>query len=412
MDCTFDAERLFGPAVAACRRAFDFTLFFEEVFFKLLPSALFLAAAAFRIAVLVRNSPRVRFGSLYLAKIVRAHLNRGRILRLPRAGAAGPRVRRLRGSNPGHNRRRGAVLHRIRGARRPAAPRARALRPRLGRPGALPARHAAAAVGLASLLAQLGILVLEGRGKRRWRIDGRAATPEECASFLSRSLLAWLNPLFVKGYRGRLTDADLRIIDGDLSAEVLEPKFKRLLSAKKFGRYGLVRLTFESLGLYSLAPVPPRLALGAFTFAQPFLASALIDFLDRGGNAPKSHGYGLIGASFLVYTGIAISTGWYYYMTYKMAIKVKGGLITAISHKLLKVKQEKGVESTVLTLMIADIQRIAVALRFAQEIWIAPIETAIGTWLLWRQIGPSSLAVLGIVLGECAVVLSIRLRNG
>lgn len=87
-------------------------------------------------------------------------------------------------------------------------------------------------------------------------------------------------------------------------------------------------------------------------------------------------------------------------MTFKMTAKVRGGLITALSHKMLRIKQEKGTESKILTLMVGDIQRITVALRFAQEVWIAPIETAIGTWLLWRQVGPSSLAALGIVLGE------------
>lgn len=73
------------------------------------------------------------------------------------------------------------------------------------------------------------------------------------------------------------------------------------------GRYGLIQLSFQSLGFYAVAPMLPRLALSAFTFTQPFLASSLIDFLDGDKNAPENHGYGLIGASFLVYTGIAVS---------------------------------------------------------------------------------------------------------
>jgi ATP-binding cassette, subfamily C (CFTR/MRP), member 1 len=98
-------------------------------------------------------------------------------------------------------------------------------------------------------------------------------------------------------------------------------------------------------------------------------------------------------------------------MTYKMTARVRGGLITAISYKMLKIKQVKGIESKILTLMISDIQRIVPALRSSQEIWIAPIETGIGTWLLWRQVGPSSLAALGIVLGEYTSHHSC-MRNG
>jgi ATP-binding cassette, subfamily C (CFTR/MRP), member 1 len=43
----------------------------------------------------------------------------------------------------------------------------------------------------------------------------------------------------------------------------------------------------------------------AFNFSQPFLAASLIQYLDDE-QPSKNNGYGLIGASFLVYTGIAV----------------------------------------------------------------------------------------------------------
>lgn len=64
----------------------------------------------------------------------------------------------------------------------------------------------------------------------------------------------------------------------------------------------------------------------------------------------------------------------------------------------MRLKQEKGVESKVLTLVIGDGHRIAESLAWGHEFWVAPIETSLATWLLWRQIGPSSLTVLGIAL--------------
>lgn len=87
----------------------------------------------------------------------------------------------------------------------------------------------------------------------------------------------------------------------------LEKSVDIYADALAVGRYGLIRLTFQSLGAYALTPVLPRLGLSAFTFAQPFLASSLIAFLDENRNLPENDGYGLIGASFLVYTGIAVS---------------------------------------------------------------------------------------------------------
>ncbi len=79
---------------------------------------------------------------------------------------------------------------------------------------------------------------------------------------------------------------------------------------------------------------------------------------------------------------------------------VRGGLVDSIFEKMLKLRQDKDIESKALTLMIADVQRIMSALSFIHEIWAGPLETAIATWLLWRQVGPSSLTVLVLSLGS------------
>lgn len=72
------------------------------------------------------------------------------------------------------------------------------------------------------------------------------------------------------------------------------------------GRFGLLVQTLRCLGLYAFVPVLPRLCLTGFTFAQPFLASSLISYLENPEEATENQGYGLIGASFLVYTGVAV----------------------------------------------------------------------------------------------------------
>lgn len=79
---------------------------------------------------------------------------------------------------------------------------------------------------------------------------------------------------------------------------------------------GLAGRTLLSLGRYLLLPVLPRLCLTGFTFAQPFLITALIQYLSDN-TASKNNGYGLIGASFLVYGGIAVST-WSSYMVFTL----------------------------------------------------------------------------------------------
>lgn len=85
-------------------------------------------------------------------------------------------------------------------------------------------------------------------------------------------------------------------------------------------------------------------------------------------------------------------------MSYKCVTKLRGGLIAGISDKMMRLQQEAGLESKVFTLIIADVQKITGALAYLHEIWAALLETGLATWLLWRQIGPSSLTVLGIAL--------------
>jgi ATP-binding cassette, subfamily C (CFTR/MRP), member 1 len=94
--------------------------------------------------------------------------------------------------------------------------------------------HTTASISLTSLLVQIGILALESCSKRQWLIDSsRGGSPEESASFLSRSLFAWLNHLFLTGYRRQLTDFDVQIIDSSLSGQGLEPQYERLVATKK-----------------------------------------------------------------------------------------------------------------------------------------------------------------------------------
>ena len=62
----------FGPYAQHCRGGFDFTLFFEETILSILPLALILAVAPFRIYYLFRRSIKVNHSILLASKVVRA----------------------------------------------------------------------------------------------------------------------------------------------------------------------------------------------------------------------------------------------------------------------------------------------------------------------------------------------------
>lgn len=70
MSCYFEAENAFGPAVNPCRRTFDFTLLFEEIFFRLIPACIFLVAVAIRLYLLYQRPVEVRTSRLHFLKLV------------------------------------------------------------------------------------------------------------------------------------------------------------------------------------------------------------------------------------------------------------------------------------------------------------------------------------------------------
>jgi ATP-binding cassette, subfamily C (CFTR/MRP), member 1 len=76
--------------------------------------------------------------------------------------------------------------------------------------------------------------------------------------------------------------------------EDIAPKYKLFLAAMK------------SFGWRAAQPVLARLMLTGFTFAQPFLVTSILSYLQNSTARSKNDGYGLLGACLLVYVGIAV----------------------------------------------------------------------------------------------------------
>ena len=74
--------------------------------------------------------------------------------------------------------------------------------------------------------------------------------------------------------------------------------------------------------------------------------------------------------------------------------------MSLIYAKTLELQAEVYDESTALTLMSTDIDRLSLSLQAACEIWARAIELSIGLWLLERQMGWICVAPLFIVAGE------------
>lgn len=178
-----------------------------------------------------------------------------------------------------------------------------------------PDNGAIQALFTASLATKLALLCLEELQKVPLVNEDKSRTLalEETSGPINRSVFWWLNELFFKGFKGLLQVEDLGSIDNRFDSAEL---FLKLHSAwqvtKKGGKHSLIAATFSAFKVAFLAPVIPRLCLAGFSFAQPFLINRVVSFVGESeSNNPQRNASGiaggLIGATFLVYLGLAVS---------------------------------------------------------------------------------------------------------
>ncbi|KAG9838787.1 putative ABC transporter, partial [Aureobasidium melanogenum] len=161
--------------------------------------------------------------------------------------------------------------------------------------------------------------------------------------------------------------------------------------------WALPKACFRAVWADVTAMIPMRLALIAFTFAQPFLFTRAIDYLSQENHDPDNNiGYGLIGATFIVYTGMAISNALYQQQISRIMTKLRGALISMIYDHILVVSDGATKDGAALTLISSDIDTIIRVLGELNESWARLIEVAVGIGLLARQVG--AVSIVPIVL--------------
>ena len=221
-------------------------------------------------------------------------------------------------------------------------------------------------------------------------------------SLYDRAVLWWLNPLFLQGYKGFISFERLCKIDADLSSESVETKFKKKWTHQRaIGKRPLLWALVITLSNTLVAIIIPRLCLSAFKLSQPLLINRITSLLSREPTERSTNaGHGLIGATVLIYLGLAVSNAVFKRQLHRFLTKLRGVLITAIHAKSLESPSDKIADNAVLTLISADINRICFSLQRIEDLFATPIEVGVAVFLLERQIGVSCVApvVLSVII--------------
>lgn len=154
------------------------------------------------------------------------------------------------------------------------------------------------------------LVFLESAKKTKFlRPSYRGITVEQATGFWSRGFFFWVLPFFQTGYARIIQLEDIPKVDTHLEEESTVAKLQTSWH-RSHGRRRLLRATFRAYSQMFFAAVPPRIALTAFTFCQPFLIEASVKHMNserKNSEEQAKYGQALVGAFILAYLGIAVS---------------------------------------------------------------------------------------------------------
>ncbi|KAF2489056.1 P-loop containing nucleoside triphosphate hydrolase protein [Lophium mytilinum] len=260
----------------------------------------------------------------------------------------------------------------------------------------------------AAIALKAAILLLEAKEKSPWvRWDEKEHSPEETSGIFSLGVFFWLNKMFLLGNSKILTVEDLYPLDSAFDAKSLHDEFSKNMDYSKLkgDKFGLAKVLVRTLKVPLLLPILPRLAVLGFTFCQPLFMEKLLEYLSRP-ELDANVGYGFIGASLLIYAGIAISSALYWYFHNRARTMIRTILVTEIFTKATRARIGIADDSAALTLISTDMERIRIGLRSLHDIWAGMIQAALAAWMLSNRLGVVFVAPIGLVT-TCFIGLGI-----
>ncbi|KAE8130892.1 putative multidrug resistance protein [Aspergillus pseudotamarii] len=408
-------DNTFGPVVLSCRRTFDFTLLFEQAILSIIPSALLLVSALLRIYKLRNQTPKAvldpychiktiisalsacaqltvlglwvgdKYGqtSVSIASSVMAFLASTTIVPLSYL----EHMRSVRPSSVLNIYLLGSLLLDV--------PQARTL--------FLRGDDTIASIYCAIMATKACLLVLEAQRKQLLMGSNRTLTsPEAISGVISRTVFWWLNKLLVLGYQTLFTLTDLYPIDEDIDSEILGKRLKHYWRRDKNGNRSnaLLKALVRCFARQLLVPVPARVLLIGFNYAQPFLVSRIISYVSvSGSGSSNDHNtrYGLIGATILTYLGRAVFNASYKHKVNRSLTMLRGAIVYLVYYQMLHVP-DRGEEYLMpVTLMSTDVERIQTSFEDLHECWGQLLEIIIGVYILSTYLGWTCIAPLVIV---------------
>ncbi|KAK6351860.1 hypothetical protein TWF718_005005 [Orbilia javanica] len=409
------ADASFGPAIKGCRDGFDFTFAFEQYFFAIVPSILGLVLATARVGVLIRRKPVVGGRKLKGAKLFGTgffvFLQLFLLVIWSAFSQASPvRAQAIAAASVSFV---GAVAFSVLSyyehhrSYRPSwlltaylaltlLPDATILRTLFLSPYTF--SLAVRVVSSVAFAAKISIILLESVAKKSINNERNECgrSPERFTSPFSQMLYLWLNGLIKHGFNHVLKLDDLFQVEQEMKTEELDERFWKIWDkGSSRGNPKLGWALISALKFPLLLAAIPRLVLIIFIFCQPLLLETFLGYLkDPEERKNAKIGQAMIGAYALVYTGMAITSAFYWYRNIRFITMLRGILMSVVYRKTTQLSITATNASDSVTVMSGDVENLVRGLREVHELWAAVTQIGIATWLLARQLGVACIGPL------------------
>lgn len=242
-------------------------------------------------------------------------------------------------------------------------------------------------------------MVLEAIRKRSWlQWDMSTRSPEETVGLYELAACTWMFRLLRAGYSKILAAEDLNNLNYELSAEGLRVHVEALKVSEFRGKkYGLAKALFKTLAIPLLMPVVPLICQVGLGLAQPLLLQSLLGYL-AAPDQDNNNGYGLIGATILIYFSQPLVTSIASYFQVRSLFMMRSVLVAVVYRKTTTSLCSASSDGKAVTLMGTDVERIRSGLIGMHELWWVPLQVGVTCWLLYRQLGAAFLAPIVLII--------------
>ncbi|XP_066923803.1 ATP-binding cassette sub-family C member 4-like [Clytia hemisphaerica] len=237
--------------------------------------------------------------------------------------------------------------------------------------------------------------------------DNRKWSPRRNAFFFSKFVsFFWMRKLFIKGSKSPLEQDDLEGMNPDDCAAPLTEQLERNWHQEAYDENGKMKANPSLMKAIVKTYAFQYLIVGFFPaccevirLIQPIFLGLLIDFFAVG-NSTKSQAYSYAFAIVACH----FTASWCYipfnYLKTMAGVNVRVGVTGLIFKKILGVNSKLSTLSTgqIVNIVSNDTFRFEIASLFFHYIWLAPIQFIILSILLYRELGPSAFAGIGVLV--------------